>query len=615
VTSAGFSVAGHSPESIQTYDEDTLTRLLTIDFSDTHIVDIASDGRHCVFALLERDGTYEVTQIGPGGHRIAFAKFERIRDAKAFVYLRNARRFVVLADGNDKSPRLYWFSEKGRQPLFSFPVGAMRGCFVANKLGTDSRDRVFLAGVENQGYGRAYVVSFDGDGNSLGDVPLDSLDLPVTGITANRNALFVTGPRGVVRFDVVDVVPEGSQPASFTVMTPMLFSPDREDQRRWLRIEATTTLPMGSTLEISWAATNKPPRKQNPIIKDDPPRAAESLSAALEDPEPERGRVVFQGAAATGEQDVAKPYGAALFDVHKRYVQVFIKLTAPIGARLPALSELNVFYPGRTLMENLPSIYQRDESQPNSFLRSLVGVLETTTQGIDSSIRAMGSNIHPATAPETWLDFIARWLGLPWDDALSFDQKRAVVGNAAQLAKARGTRLGLETLLESLIPGQPRRFRVTDTAADFGFAIVGGRSCTGSKLPAMLGGYTRWRPELDSRAVLGYMRLPCPGQIEDGAWQLAGTVLVEVAATAAERKVWEAWLLSLISAMVPLTARVELRWVAARTLRTDRLDDTLTIEPELLPHLGTDAITDLARLPESGTRLTTTGASIGKRLR
>jgi hypothetical protein len=111
------------------------------------------------------------------------------------------------------------------------------------------------------------------------------------------------------------------------------------------------------------------------------------------------------------------------------------------------------------------------------------------------------------------------------------------------------------------------------------------------------------------------MRLPCPGQIEDGAWQLAGRVLVEVAATAAERKVWEPWLLSLISGMVPLTAGVELRWVSARTLRTDRLDDTLTIEPELIPHLGTDAITDLARLPESGTRLTTTGASIGKRLR
>ena len=267
-------------------------------------------------------------------------------------------------------------------------------------------------------------------------------------------------------------------------------------------------------------------------------------------------------------------------------------------------------------MENLPAIYQKEEEErPSGFLRSLVGALETTTQGLDARIGSMGRQVHPLTAPEPWLDFLSRWLGVPWDDALSPDQKRSIMMRAADLARNRGTRAGLEALLECLLPSQPWRFRVTDATADFGFAVVGGGSCAGSALPAMLGGRTRWSPGLDASAVLGYMRLPCTGQLEDGVWQLAGKIRVDVAATAAERTAWEPWLLSLITEMVPAAVTVELRWVALQALRTNRLDGTITLEPAPPPHLGTDAITGQVRLPDSGTRLSVAGPIIGSRLR
>ncbi len=190
-----------------------------------------------------------------------------------------------------------------------------------------------------------------------------------------------------------------------------------------------------------------------------------------------------------------------------------------------------------------------------------------------------------------------------------------MITSAPEIAKGRGTRAGLDALLEALIPGPPRRFRVRDATADFGFAVVGGESCPGSALPAMLGGYTRWHPVLNSSAVLGYMRLPCANQLEDGAWQLVGQVQVEVVATAAERQAWQPWLLALLTEMVPLTARVEIRWVTAQALRTNRLDGTMTLESPPEPHLGTDAITGLARLPEGAVRLSACGEPIGTRLR
>jgi hypothetical protein len=65
--------------------------------------------------------------------------------------------------------------------------------------------------------------------------------------------------------------------------------------------------------------------------------------------------------------------------------------------------------------------------------------------------------------------------------------------------------------------------------------------------------------------------------------------------------------------MVPLTARLELRWVTAQAFRTDRLDGSLTLEAPPSTQLGTDAITGLAHLPEQGARLP--GSVISTRLR
>jgi phage tail-like protein len=599
--------------SVGVYDQETLTRLLTVELPGDQVIDIASDSERCVMVLVRRGNRHVVVRVGSSGRTEDLAELEQISHAEAFVYLATSKRFVVLTG---KYPRLYWFSDKGGRPFFSLSVPAMRPCFSAMALGGNARDTVFLAGVEGSDFGgQGHVLLFDGDGNALGDVPLEQPDAPPTGVTATKDRLYVTGPRGLVRFDVTDVVPEGAEPLNTTIVTPVLFSPDRADGRRWLRVEAKTKLPKGSSIEIAWIANKDKPEDPPALASGDSLRVRDFISGLTSEPDTKRGSSVFQGADDSDEIPI-RTFAAPLFDVRDPYVRIVITMTAASGGRLPELSELNVFYPGRTLMENLPSIYQRDGSRPNSFLRSLVGVLETTTQGLDANIGSMGSKIHPDTAPEAWLDFIARWLGLPWDDTLNLTQKRELARKASQLAKTRGTREGLETLLESLIPGTPRRFRVTDATADFGFAILAARACGGSTLPAMLAAQAVSGPELGARTVLGKMRLAGPGQLEDdGVSQLAGNIQIEVAATAAERKVWEPWLLALISEMVPLTARVELRWTTKHALRTDVLDDTLHLESAPVPRLGTDAITNLARLPEGGTGLSATGASIEATLR
>lgn len=606
---------GQSTNVVERYENETLTRLLAVKRPDAKMFDIAGDGHDYIWVLIQDKDGWHAVRINPRGEDMQTVDFKGISNPKAFVYLRRKKRFVVLA--GEQYQKLYWFAAEGGSALFSLQVAALHTCFQADALGSDSSEKIFLGGADGDEDRRAYVLILDADGNPLGDVALDPNDAPATGIAASRTSLVVTGPRGLLQFSVAEVVPEGADHVQCMLMTPLLFSPDREDSRRWLRVEATADLPEGSSLEISWTATDNDVITRDRLkamATDDSIPANQVVAKILNEPELRRGQTVFHGGPNLAERGEKAVYSAKLFEVKQRYLWVCVSLTAASGARLPVLAELNVFYPGRTLMEDLPSIYQREEEQPDSFLRALVGVLETTTQGLDRRIGSMGSRIHPAMATEPWLDFVARWLGVPWDDALTLKQKRAIVLHAPDIAKGRGTRAGLEALLEALIPGSPSRFRVTDATADLGFAVIGAESCAGSSLPAILGGNTRWQPQLNLSAVLACLRLPCAGQFEDGAARLAGQVQVEVVATAAEKNAWSPWLLALITEMVPLTARVNLRWVTAQSFRTDRLDGTMTLESPPEPHLGTDAITGLAILPERGVRLSECGAPMGTRL-
>ena len=583
-TTGGWWVAGESRTALELYDEETFSRLTVVELPDVRLLDIASDGHESLFVLVERDGITEAQRLDCSGRVVDTVTFQGINHATAFVFLRRSKRFVICSE---LCPRLSWFSAEGGAAFKSVVIGALHPCFHATALGT-GRGRVFLAGNDGAEFGaKPFVLVFDADGELLGEIALDPRDSPATGVSGARDSLLVSGPRGLLRYSIASVVPDNTSEVRCSITTPRLYSPDREDPRRWLRIDASAHLPEGSALEISWSST-----------ADEKQREPGIWSAPIS----------FHGARSG-----TTSFSAPLFDVHEPYVWVRITLSATAGGSLPSLGELAVLYPGQSLMQNLPAIYRRAEAQPGNFLRALVGVLESTTQGIDARIASLASHVHPDFASGSWLDFVARWLGLPWDDALGDDQKKRIIAAAPQLARDRGTRAGLATLLRCLLPGAAR-FRIVDTTADFGFAKVGGGACRGSALPVMLGGFTPSSTALDETSVLGRMRLPCPGFVDDGVRDLAGAVRIDIAASRVERRAWEPWLPALIDAMVPLTARSRLRWVSPQSLRGGRIDGSLVLQGVPTAHLGSDAVTGVARLPERGSRITSTGADIGTRL-
>lgn len=621
-----------SPSAIDLFETGSFTRLLELEFPGVRFVDLASDGRRTIFALAEENGVCKALSFDTTGRISREIAFDELSDPLAFTYLRNSGQFVVLTGGSQR--KLVWFKvrESGAEAEVKLAdckrfkgiakrgvartVAALRPCFTATVLGSDSKERVFLAGHDGAEFGDSeYILTFDPDGNLLEEIPIDRADGRLTGLGTTRGSLLAAGRRGVLKFAPSAVLPEGAASNRASLITPALSSPDRADKRRWLRIEVAANLPEGTSLEISYASANTLEERARieQITADPALTATQRVDKLFREQGLWKGRTIFRGSGP--ESQGVKEFSAKLFNEKDRYLWVSIALTTAAGAPVPFLSKLDVFYPGKTLMEYLPAIYQKEEAKPDSFLRSLVGVLETTTRDIDERIASLGSLINPARAPGPWLDFVARWIGLPWDNDLSLAQKRCLLSNAEKITESRGTRRGLETFLACIVPGGSRRFRISDPTADRGFAVVGGGKCTGSTLPAILGGHASWATELGISSVLGRMRLKCEGRDDDGLGGLAGKIWVDVAASAEERKTWDPWLLPLITEMTPLTARVELRWVPEAFLESGKMDGTMVLRGTPVARLDTDAITGLALLPDTGISLSDKDSIIGRRLK
>ena len=149
-TSNGLWVVVEPGNTLERYEQETLSRLSVVSIGDARVIDLASDGYDLLFALIERDGAVQALRIDCAGRVVATVVFEGLADAKGFVYLGRSKRFVVLAGA---CPRLSWFAAEGGKALTHLVVGALHPCFSASVLGCDARGRVFLAGADSHGAG------------------------------------------------------------------------------------------------------------------------------------------------------------------------------------------------------------------------------------------------------------------------------------------------------------------------------------------------------------------------------------------------------------------------------------------------------------------------------
>jgi phage tail-like protein len=121
-------------------------------------------------------------------------------------------------------------------------------------------------------------------------------------------------------------------------------------------------------------------------------------------------------------------------------------IAAPPAERKRGLvSSLTTPHP---LGQYLPSLYQEDD-----FAQRFLSAFDAALAPIFSTLDNLTAYMDPWLAPEDFLDWLGSWFGLVLDEAWSVERRRALVANAFEFYRMRGTSRGLKAHLEVFTGG------------------------------------------------------------------------------------------------------------------------------------------------------------------
>jgi phage tail-like protein len=568
------------------------------------VIDVAADGNDGVWVLASVGDTALALHVdcsGDVGERVPMPA----RCGPPLGLAWTSGRLVLLDAGGTS---LTWIDLLRPNTAMHVSIGVARPGGVASAIAGDMH-RIVIAGVDEPPFGSAaWVVTCDAKGGLLGSFELDEapVDLACCG-----SALVVTTRNAIWRFGIDPAATPRRSEAAASFVTPALESWPIDGRTPWQRAEAQAMLPEGTVLEFSVAGTDDASTLDRArAVFSDPSLAPavrrQRLNVLLEWSAPLRFEHIV-GTTADATTTCVLP----LHQLRSRWLWVAVNVIAAPGSATPRIDSLDVLHPDESLMQYLPAIYRRQGEETDDFLRTLVAALDASVGSLDKRIATLGKLLDPRDAPEAWLDAEARWLGIPWDDTLELDIKRALLVSAPKLLEQRGTRAGLQVLLDALLPCG--RTSIVDVGVDHGFVMLAAPGLKGSCLPALLSGWPSDAMVLNAKACVGRGRLSGASFKPDSAAWLAGRIDIRITATPQEQQTWSAWLRPLLDAMTPLTATLRVQWQATTAQPSIRtLDDDLTLEADPRMKLGASATLGRSRLDSlRGTTLDRAGAAPG----
>lgn len=413
----------------------------------------------------------------------------------------------------------------------------------------------------------------------------------------SQSELWVSTAHGALRFGPATQADPDEPQALY--LTPVLTSLPSGSVSGWLRADLDVDLPLGTRVTLGYATTSD--QKTHDAVVALAGRSDLAAYQRIVQIDTTLGNALtttaieFEGGANGSARRMVSiplsvPMGNAPGNNTDIWLWVLISVASGAPGPLPTLHDLRVLYPFTSLMEHLPAVF-RGPGQVNGFMLDLVGILETTAQGLDAEIGNLARVMDPRRTPARWLDVLAGWLGLPWDTELNEKQKRAILEQAPDLLACRGTRVALGTFLRCLFP--TASIDILDQAADVQPARVGDGTptCVGATLPAILAGWPTGLAVLGEKSVLNCAHLACgiPSEVADAP--PPSVLRIEIAATSAEQSATPlATVRGLLACLVPAECQLRLRWRAlARGAPNLEADGTLVLEGTGPGRLGESA--------------------------
>jgi phage tail-like protein len=243
---------------------------------------------------------------------------------------------------------------------------------------------------------------------------------------ATRNGIYVSESAG-----------QNGPSLTGSYITPPLHSPPGV-RSGWQRADLRLRLPRSARITIrSRAVAN--PNSFRDLLRGNP-----------EDSELEAGWDDATASVHFGEDadTVLRHY---LGDRTAEWLALRIDISTSVDSPPVEIAGLDILYPNRSLIEDLPAIYRtRDGSEAG--LRQMLAPFQALADEIDDLIGGRLKNLDPDEADALWSGFLLGWLGHAKFARLPLQARRRLLKAMPAILPRRGTLAGLALVIDALAP-------------------------------------------------------------------------------------------------------------------------------------------------------------------
>jgi phage tail-like protein len=302
-----------------------------------------------------------------------------------------------------------------------------------------------------------FIRRFDAEGNYLGEAG-DFRGAGVELALDTEDWMYVYGEEeGERKISVLTPALRYTRLAGMSLVKGRYFSrslDSAEEGTEWHKFVLDADIPGNTQVQISYrAADDKQVTIKGSTTNLD--RYIEEAAGLDEEERAQRAAALDAPELGWSTNPAANAADALIIDGVGRYLWLRIDLFGS-EERAPSIKSLRLDFPRATYLRYLPAVYQEDK-QSRDFLERFLSLFETFFSGTERRIAHLARyfDVDSSLATGDFLSWLASWLSISEDKSWNEEQLRELVRRAPELYKQRGTREGLEAMIEIFTGERP----------------------------------------------------------------------------------------------------------------------------------------------------------------
>jgi phage tail-like protein len=218
----------------------------------------------------------------------------------------------------------------------------------------------------------------------------------------------------------------------------------RSTETEWHRVQLEAYIPDETQVRLYYHASD---RNEEWLGKD-----FSDLSQYLHNPAIQL-RDKLHATRELWSEPITNPRDALLMNAKGRYLWLKLEVVGS-ERRSPVLKKLRVYFPRKSLISYLPSIYQEQQDE-SRFLERFLALFGAYFQDMEEKIDHISKYFDPNAVHGQYLTWLGTWLAVNEDESWGEEKLRELIKQAPELYKLRGTRQGLVRMLQIYTGAEP----------------------------------------------------------------------------------------------------------------------------------------------------------------